>query len=107
MESGMWLVGCAYHVCWVHESLRMRAIGGRKWLERTPAMAAGLTDYVWTLEEVLRSPVPPRADAYLETTARPSPRSWLSPPLPGTPRAPTDGGGPHDHTSMWQYLPSR
>ncbi len=47
--------------CWVHESLRLRAIGGRKWLERTPAMAAGLTDHVWTVEEVLRFPVPPRA----------------------------------------------
>ncbi len=61
VESGMWLVGCAYNFCWVHESLRLRAIGGRKWLERTPAMTAGLTDHVWTLEGVLRYPVPPRA----------------------------------------------
>jgi len=61
VESGMWLVGCAYNFCWTHERLRLRAIGGRKWLERTPAMAAGLTDHVWTLEEVLRYPVPPRA----------------------------------------------
>ncbi len=61
VESGMWLVGCAYNFCWAHESLRRRAIGGRKWLERTPAMAVGLTDHVWTLEEVLRYPVPPRA----------------------------------------------
>ncbi len=63
VESGMWLVGCAYNVCWAHESLRLRAIGGWKWQERTPAMAAGLTDHVWTLEEVLRYPVPPRARA--------------------------------------------
>ncbi len=61
VESGMWLVGCAYNVCWVHQSLRLRAIGGRKWLERTPAMAAGLADHVWTLEGILRYPVPPRA----------------------------------------------
>jgi hypothetical protein len=61
VESGLWLVGCAYNVCWTHESLRLRAIGGRKWLERTPAMAAGLTDHVWTLDEVRRYPVPPRA----------------------------------------------
>jgi len=60
VESGLWLVGCAYNVCWTHESLRLRAIGGRRWLERTPAMAAGLTDHVWTLEDVLRYPVPPR-----------------------------------------------
>ncbi len=61
VESGMWLVGCAYNFCGAHESLRLRAIGGRKWQERTPAMAAGLTDHVWTLEEILRYPVPPPA----------------------------------------------
>jgi len=61
VESGLWLVGCAYNVCWTHESLRLRASGGRRWLERTPARAAGLTDHVWTRDEVLRYPVPPRA----------------------------------------------
>lgn len=60
IESGLWLVGCAYNFCWTHESLRLRAIGGRKWQERTPAMAAGLTDHAWTLDEVLRYPIPPR-----------------------------------------------
>ncbi len=56
----MWLVGTAYTFCWVHESLRLRASGGdHKWQERTPAMAAGLTDHAWTMEEVLRYRVPP------------------------------------------------
>jgi IS1 family transposase len=30
-----------------------------RWQQRTPAMAAGLTDRVWNLREVLMSPVPP------------------------------------------------
>ena len=55
----MWLVGTAYNFCWTHQSLRLRAIGGRKWQERTPAMAAGLTDHVWTMEELLRYRVLP------------------------------------------------
>lgn len=60
LHSGRWLVGTAYNLCWVHQSLRLRAIGGRsKWLERTPAMAASLTDHIWTMEEVLRYRVPP------------------------------------------------
>jgi transposase-like protein len=59
LHSGMWLVGAAYNFCWSHQSLRLRAIGGRKWQERTPAMAAGLTDHVWTLEDLLRYRVPP------------------------------------------------
>jgi len=70
VESGMWLVGCAYNVCWAHESLRLRAIGGRKWLERTPAMAAGLADHAWTLEEVLRYPVPPRERTLMQKPRR-------------------------------------
>ena len=59
IASGMWLVGGAYNFCWTHHSLRLRAIGGRTWLERTPAMAAGLTDHVWSLEELLRYHIPP------------------------------------------------
>jgi hypothetical protein len=32
---------------------------GRKWQLRTPAMAAGLTDHIWSLEELLSYRVPP------------------------------------------------
>jgi len=63
----MWLVGTAYNFCWPHESLRLPALGGRKWQVRTPAMAAGLTDHVWTLEEMLRYRV-------LPVTGAPAPR---------------------------------
>lgn len=59
LHAGMFLVGMAYNFCWVHRSLRLPATGGRKWVEQTPAIAAGLTDHVWTLAEVLRYQVPP------------------------------------------------
>jgi transposase-like protein len=61
LRAGMYLVGCAYNFCWVHESLRLPAPEGtgRKWIERTPAMAAGLTGECWTMEELLSYPVPP------------------------------------------------
>jgi hypothetical protein len=38
-----------------HQSLRERAApdSGRRWVPRTSAMAAGLTDHRWTLEELL------------------------------------------------------
>jgi len=40
-----------------HRALRRRVRGGkpqgRKWQQRTPAMAAGLPDHVWSLEELL------------------------------------------------------
>jgi transposase-like protein len=61
LEAGMWLVGVAYNLCWPHDSLRLEAAAGseRTWLERTPAMAAGLTDHPWTLRDLLHYQVPP------------------------------------------------
>jgi transposase-like protein len=61
LSAGMFLVGCAYNFCWEHESLRQKAPagGGRKWQGRTPAMAAGLTDHRWTMQELLSHRVPP------------------------------------------------
>lgn len=50
LEAGMWLVGGCYNLVRVHRSLGEG---------RTPAMAAGLTDHRWTMEELLSFPVPP------------------------------------------------
>jgi DDE domain len=60
LTAGMWLVGCAYNFCWVHASLRLETPTGtgRRWVERTPAMAAGLTDHRWTMAELLGYRVP-------------------------------------------------
>ncbi len=63
LEAGMWLVGTCYNFCWAHDSLRQRrgAAGplGGKWIARTPAQAAGLTDHRWAVHELLTFPVPP------------------------------------------------
>jgi transposase-like protein len=60
LTAGMWLVGGTYNFCWLHDSLRIAAPRGApwKWQERTPAMAAGLTDHRWTMRELLRYQVP-------------------------------------------------
>ena len=60
LTAGMYLVGCAYNFCWCHRSLRLPAAQGsaRLWSERTPAMAAGLTDHRWTMAELLHHQVP-------------------------------------------------
>ena len=60
LTAGMYLVGCAYNFCWSHGSLRLPAAQGsaRLWSERTPAMAAGLTDHPWTMAELLRYQIP-------------------------------------------------
>ena len=61
LEAGMYLVGCVYNFCDYHESLRQIAPGGsgRKWLERTPAMAAGLTGERWKVLGLLSYAIPP------------------------------------------------
>jgi transposase-like protein len=63
VSAGMWLVGGSYNFCSFHASLRERAPSGvgSKWRERTPAMAAGLSDHCWTLNEFLLYQVPPPA----------------------------------------------
>lgn len=44
-----------------HQSLRLyRPESRRKWLQRTPAMAEGLTDHIWTLSELFSFRVPIR-----------------------------------------------
>jgi hypothetical protein len=49
---------CYYHFIRPHETLRDQSPGiPRAQRDRTPAMAAGLTDHVWTVEEVLRLPL--------------------------------------------------
>jgi transposase-like protein len=60
LTAGMYLFGCASNFCWVHDGLRVAAEPepGRKWRERTPAMAAGLTDHCWTMREWLSQPIP-------------------------------------------------
>jgi transposase-like protein len=62
LEAGLWLVGASYNFCWPHRSLRYRRgpadpPGGR-WVEGTPAQAAGLTDHGWSVHELLTFPVP-------------------------------------------------
>jgi len=50
-----------YNLARPHKGLRQRIKRGlpQKWLKRTPAMAAHLTDHIWTIKELLTTlPVP-------------------------------------------------
>jgi len=60
LTAGMWLVGGADNCCWRHDSLRLQAQAGAcwKWQERPPAMAAGLMNQRWTMQELLCYQVP-------------------------------------------------
>ena len=45
----------SYNFCWPVRTLREKDAEGR-WRQRTPAMAAGLSDHIWTLSEWLTFP---------------------------------------------------
>jgi IS1 family transposase len=40
----------SYNFCWPVRTLRVR-VGKKQYQHRTPAMAAGLTDHIWTIQE--------------------------------------------------------
>jgi hypothetical protein len=54
LHVGMYLVGTLYNFCTLHASLTLA--NGQ---QRTPAMAAGITDHCWTVQELLWHRVPP------------------------------------------------
>ncbi len=59
--AGMYLVGCFYNFCDFHKSLRLKlSVGsfGHHWVQRTPAVAAGLTDHQWMPAELFHFKVP-------------------------------------------------
>lgn len=63
LHDGVYLVGTVYNFCTFHRSLHIGlAVGSRgrtHWVPRTPAMAAGITDHRWTMQELLTYRVPP------------------------------------------------
>jgi transposase-like protein len=60
LEPLVYLMGSVYNFCTEHKSLRLPGIiGGHKWIARTPAIAASLTDHIWSVKELLLFRVPP------------------------------------------------
>jgi len=66
-ETQLWLSLAYYHLVLPHHSLRQRLLvpeptrgtgSARRWCPVTPAMAAGITDHVWTTTELLSYRVP-------------------------------------------------
>ena len=55
-HQGMsWFAGANYNFCRPHRGLRVQEDG--RWQSRTPAMAAKLSDHIWTLQEFMRYPL--------------------------------------------------
>lgn len=62
LTAGMFIVGTLYNFCDLHQSLRCKLwITERRyrWVQRTPAMAAHLTDHQWSVSELFWFRIPP------------------------------------------------
>lgn len=59
LESQLYLASGYYHFVKTHLGLRQKVIdGSRKWYQRTPALAAQITDHIWSTRELLVYRVP-------------------------------------------------
>lgn len=59
LHAGMYVVGC---FCDVLQSLRVKLWAGtraHRWVQRTPAIAASLTDHVWSPHDLFWHKIPP------------------------------------------------
>lgn len=56
-DCATYFVSYSYNFCWAVRTLRVKE--GGAWRPRTPAMAAGLADHVWSLREWLTYPAKP------------------------------------------------
>jgi transposase-like protein/IS1 family transposase len=74
LEHGMYLGGTVYNLCTYHASLHLAAHAtGMAATNRTPAMAAEITDHCWTVRELLAFHVPPPRWTPPKRRGRPSP----------------------------------
>ena len=75
LMAGMFIVGCMYNFCENHHSLRLKlSVGSRRyrWVQRTPAMAARLTDHRWSIDELFFFKLPPPRWSPPKRRGRPS-----------------------------------
>ena len=83
LSHGMYLIGCTYNFCWPHHELSKATQMGQRC---TPAMASGLTDHVWSVNELLHYQVAPEPWVEPKRRGRPRKHPLPDPTLPKRPR---------------------
>ena len=83
LETGMYLIGCTYNFCFPHHELSQAKHAGSPC---TPAMAAGVTDHIWSVWEVLSYKVAPAPWIEHKRRGRPRKHPLLDPAVPKRPR---------------------
>jgi len=98
LETGMYLIGCTYNFCFPHHELSKATHFGSAC---TPAMAAGLTDHIWTIQEVLIYKIAPALWVEPKKARRSRTKAGSDPTGPKRPR-----GRPRIHPLPDPTLPN-
>ena len=99
LESGMYLIGGTYNFCFPHHELSQAKHFG---YACTPAMAAGLTDHIWSVLEMLTYKIAPALWSEPRPSRRSRKKAISEPMLPKRPR-----GRPRKHPLPDPTLPKR
>jgi IS1 family transposase len=99
LRAGMYLIGCTYNFCFPHHELSKTTHFG---YACTPAMAAGLTDHLWTVHEVLTYKIAPGPWVEPKQRRRSRKKAESDPRVPKRPR-----GRPRKHPLPDPTLPKR
>jgi len=75
LYTGMYLIGCTYNFCVLHQELSKEKHWGKAC---TPALACGLTDHVWSFSELLSYKVAPPPWVEPKRRGRPPKQTGLS-----------------------------
>ena len=99
IEAGMYLIGCSYNFCFAHHELSSGKHHGHPC---TPAMAAGLTDHLWSVSELLAYKVAPAPWIEPKQTRRRRKGAACDPAIAKRPR-----GRPRKHPLPDPSVPKR
>lgn len=99
LHTGMYLIGCTYNFCFPHHELSQPKHFG---YACTPAMAAGLTDHIWSIQEVLTYKIAPVPWVEPRSARRSRKTAGSEPMQPKRPR-----GRPRIHPFPDPTLPKR
>jgi hypothetical protein len=99
LQTGMYLIGCTYNFCFPHHELSKPTHFG---YACTPAMAAGLTDHTWKVQEVVTYKIAPAPWVAPKQLRRSRKKAGVDPTPPKRPR-----GRPRIHPLPDPILPKR
>jgi IS1 family transposase len=99
LQTGMYLIGCTYNFCFPHHELSKPTHFG---YACTPAMAAGVTDHTWKVQEVVTYKIAPAPWVAPKQLRRSRKKAGVDPTPPKRPR-----GRPRIHPLPDPILPKR